>query len=1146
MNRTLRTLIGWFAACLACAIPPAAAQRTDIGINPENVTPHSKDKIFADAFKHSRTISTSVDANGWPTTNFSVTVSTPLWNNATNAPWGSNGMQGTYRLAFDGQAQIGTSSTLSVSNQVYDSAANRTTALVHVSEQNSITLNFTNTRRTAGSALNTGVTNIRFMRPISTGSSTPHEFHETFSRSFKQTMGTYGFIRAMDLTATNANILVNWSDRVRPGHATQVLSAPGYGWQGRGIAYEYLILLANETGRDLWFCVPPRASDDFMVKLARLFRYGSDGNEPYASPQSNPVFPPLNPARKLYVEVGNEFWNFFGSTFSVNHNWNNDRARDESYDVNTPIGRYVSRGLYPAGATSLGGRRVAVLGVRASTAFRSVFGDADMMTRIRPVFMSGQDDNGGYYTDGLAFLDDYYNNPAFVSTPRPPSYYFYAIGTSHYFYPLNDSSPGGDVVQVLGDNLPYPTFRYKMENAVAKARVLGLKFMTYEGGFHLDFASYPWMANPPGYNRPYATIAEALFRDSRSREVIKRSHRVLDEAGVDASAAFNTVGGWEFSFYNPESSSDQASWTNSPRLLGLLDVINGSRFPVTFGEPLPAIFDPKFDSTFNFGAKQPASHHRGRFLIVPWNANPSQFGAVSRSSVGFFGRALAAGDFTFAIRYASTQSSSVQLVVDGTAVGTYTLPSTNGSEQTTTLVTRSLAAGQRGFQVKHLSGQFDFRGLVVTSGSGGGGGGNSGNVALGKTASATSQESANPAANAIDGNPATRWSASSGSFPQTLTVALGSAHDLTGVEIMWELAAAWRYRVETSTNGSTWTVALDRTGNASSQQTFTHSFTASGVTHIRLVATGGGIWASVNEFKVFGAPSAGGGGGGGTPTNVALGKSASATSQETANPAGGAIDGSTGTRWSASSSSLPQTLTVNLGSAHDLTGVEIVWELTEAWRYRVETSTNGSTWAIALDRTGNTTAQQTFAHSFTASGVTQIRLVATGGGFWASVLEFRVLGTVAGGGGGGTAPAEIVLETYDPAAAKSSDLHRIFSETTASGGSCAVLEADAAGDFVTYAVPNVQAATYRVFVRRKVANNRGIVQLATADSLGGTYTDRGGASDHYSSAFGYDEVEVGTVTFATSGTKFFRFTVTGKNAASSGHWLAVDRIRLAP
>jgi hypothetical protein len=151
--------------------------------------------------------------------------------------------------------------------------------------------------------------------------------------------------------------------------------------------------------------------------------------------------------------------------------------------------------------------------------------------------------------------------------------------------------------------------------------------------------------------------------------------------------------------------------------------------------------------------------------------------------------------------------------------------------------------------------------------------------------------------------------------------------------------------------------------------------------------------------------------------------------------------------------------------------------------------------------------------------------------------------------GGSTPPppssGEIVVEADDPATDKSSDLHRVFSESTASGGFCAVLEADAVNDFVTYAIPGVQARTYKIHVRYKASGNRAVVQMRGGAQPTTGFSNYGAAFDMYGST-GYTETEVATITFGSASTKYLRFQVAGKNAASSAHWISVDRIRLVP
>lgn len=61
-----------------------------------------------------------------------------------------------------------------------------------------------------------------------------------------------------------------------------------------------MVALCNLTGRNLWINVPHLASDDFVTRLAKLIRFGSDGVNPYDTPQANPRFAPLRSDLHVY------------------------------------------------------------------------------------------------------------------------------------------------------------------------------------------------------------------------------------------------------------------------------------------------------------------------------------------------------------------------------------------------------------------------------------------------------------------------------------------------------------------------------------------------------------------------------------------------------------------------------------------------------------------------------------------------------------------------------------------------------------------------------------------------------------------------------------------------------------------------------
>ncbi|MGP0065364.1 MAG: discoidin domain-containing protein [Isosphaeraceae bacterium] len=129
-------------------------------------------------------------------------------------------------------------------------------------------------------------------------------------------------------------------------------------------------------------------------------------------------------------------------------------------------------------------------------------------------------------------------------------------------------------------------------------------------------------------------------------------------------------------------------------------------------------------------------------------------------------------------------------------------------------------------------------------------------LAKGKPATASSTQSPDhsPGA-AVDGNPETRWCADGPSSPQWWQVDLGKPEGLTGARILWEQdGVAYRYKVEGSEDGKSWTMLADQTKGDARDQDRTHEFLARAVRYVRVTATGlpNGAWASIFEVQVFG------------------------------------------------------------------------------------------------------------------------------------------------------------------------------------------------------------------------------------------------------------------------------------------------------
>ncbi len=137
-------------------------------------------------------------------------------------------------------------------------------------------------------------------------------------------------------------------------------------------------------------------------------------------------------------------------------------------------------------------------------------------------------------------------------------------------------------------------------------------------------------------------------------------------------------------------------------------------------------------------------------------------------------------------------------------------------------------------------------------------------------------------------------------------------------------------------------------------------------------------------------------------------------------------------------------------------------------------------------------------------------------------------------------------EVENLAVAAVSPADHTSADSGASGGGFVVLDSTAVGNYVTFTVPNLQVANYEVYLGVKTANSRGICQFAVAGSTGGTYTNHGSPVDMYNSYSTFTEFDLGALNTGSAGDKAFRFTVTGKNAASTGYSLAFDYIRLVP
>jgi Legume lectin domain/Chitobiase/beta-hexosaminidase C-terminal domain len=144
--------------------------------------------------------------------------------------------------------------------------------------------------------------------------------------------------------------------------------------------------------------------------------------------------------------------------------------------------------------------------------------------------------------------------------------------------------------------------------------------------------------------------------------------------------------------------------------------------------------------------------------------------------------------------------------------------------------------------------------------------------------------------------------------------------------------------------------------------------------------------------------------------------------------------------------------------------------------------------------------------------------------------------------GGSTSKTPVVYQTANLPAVSSGPTFRQFTYAGFPDTTGTILDATAVGNNVTLTVNVATAGIADVKVSVKELNTRGIWQL----SINGTNV--GSPQDEYANTTAgvYAVFDVGTFNFPAAGNYAFKFTVTGKNAASSGYSISFDDITLTP
>lgn len=143
----------------------------------------------------------------------------------------------------------------------------------------------------------------------------------------------------------------------------------------------------------------------------------------------------------------------------------------------------------------------------------------------------------------------------------------------------------------------------------------------------------------------------------------------------------------------------------------------------------------------------------------------------------------------------------------------------------------------------------------ASSGGASGGAGAVVELAQGKPATAKSAQPNNPVASGNDGVTSTRFCAADGNGGNWWRVDLGAAYQLERVEITWEFARQYRYRIELSSDDASYTTAADLSATTVATQAQTVPISGS-ARYLRITATSLPAspitYMSFFELKVFG------------------------------------------------------------------------------------------------------------------------------------------------------------------------------------------------------------------------------------------------------------------------------------------------------
>ncbi|MDR6979129.1 putative repeat protein (TIGR01451 family) [Streptomyces sp. 3330] len=352
-------------------------------------------------------------------------------------------------------------------------------------------------------------------------------------------------------------------------------------------------------------------------------------------------------------------------------------------------------------------------------------------------------------------------------------------------------------------------------------------------------------------------------------------------------------------------------------------------------------------------------------------------------------------------------------------------------------------------------------------------------LAAGRPTAASSAHAEYAARNITDGDQGSYWQSAGGDLPQWVQADLGSTVRVD--EVVLRLPASWESRSQTlsvqgsadGTGFSTLKTSAAYTFGPGSANTVTVAFPAGQARYVRVEITANTGWqaAQLSELEVHAA--------GESSTNLARGRTLTASSHTETYVPSNAADGNKASYWESRNNELPQWIRADLGSS---VGVNrVVLELPDGWGARTQTlKIQGS--ADGTDFTDLTASRayqfapaegNTVTITFDTATTRYVRVLVTAntGQPAAQLAELEVYGPATGDTQAPTAPANLAFT--EPAAGQIRLTWNAATDDTAVTGYDVYADNELltslAGQATTYTDNRPASATVSYFVRAKDA-----------------------------------------------------------------------------